>query len=105
MTILKTFVPMESGIFEMDTIEHEGMLWLVPEWIETQRKGWSRPARIICLSPLLHSGGPPPRHYALQNPIPKGVWIGQIPPQLATQYVVIEAPDLEFETHAPGPVH
>jgi hypothetical protein len=105
MTVLNTLVPMESGIFAMDTIEHEGMLWLVPEWIDTPRKGWSRPARIVRLSLLPHSRGPAPFDYVLQNPIPKDVLNGQIPPQLAALYVVIEAPDIEFETHSSGPVH
>lgn len=107
MVVFKTFVPLEDGVYEMDTIEHEGQMWLVPEWIDIPRKGWSRPARIVCLSLLPHSVmGPQFRcRYAVQNPIPKSVLNGQIQPQLASQYVVVENPEIEAETHSPGPTH
>lgn len=107
MTILKTLVPMDEGLISFDTIEYEGMLWLVPQWIDTPRKGWSRPVRIVCLTILPYGRAPPgwPDQYTLQNPIPKDVLNGQVPPQLAAQYVVIESPDIEFETHSSGPLH
>lgn len=31
----------------VDTIEHEGDLWLVPSWLETQFPHMQKPARII----------------------------------------------------------
>ena len=109
MTILKTLVLTEEGLMGIDTIEHEGMLWLVPEWIDTPCKGWSRPARIVCLSGLDYIRAPvgSPDQYVLrsQNPMPKSVLSGQIPPQLASQYVVIDHPDIEFETHSSGRPH
>ncbi len=72
--IFKSLVPLNDGIYEIDTIEHEGMLWLVPEWLDTPRKGWSRPARIVCLSLLEHTPMPPEsgcRFRVKQPPRPK----------------------------------
>ena len=107
MTVFKTMVPLSDGLYRMDTIEHEGQFWLVPEWIDTPRKGWSQPARIVCLSLIAHQplplGGEV--RFVVTNPIPKSVLTGQIQPRLTTQYVVIERPAIERETHSSGPIH
>lgn len=107
MTVFKSMVTLNDGLYRMDTIEHEGMFWLVPEWIDTPRKGWSRPARIVCLSLLPHQALPlgGDIRFVLSNPIPKSVLTGQIQPRLTIQYVVIERPAIEFETHSSGPIH
>lgn len=99
MKILKTLVPADDGLFVYDTIEYEGKLWLVPEWIDgIPTKGYSKPARIICLTVLPHSQGAAGADYALNNPIPKSVWQGHVPPELKNMYVVIENPDIVVET-------
>lgn len=107
MQVFKTIVPTDDEILRMDTIEHQGLFWLVPQWIDTPRKGWSKPVRLVCLSLLHHQAlkDDPDNHFFVNYPVPRAVLIGPIPPELSTQYVVIDLPDLEFETHSTGSVH
>jgi hypothetical protein len=52
MKIYKTMMSISDdpagggNIYKMDTIEHEGQMWLVPEWLEKEGEGWKKP----CLS-------------------------------------------------------
>ncbi len=93
--ILKTMVAIQSeGIFLCDTIEYEGKLWLVPEWLDNPSKGYSMPARIICLTFLPHTHGFSEDEFVLQNPIPKSVFDGHIPLELRNSYIVIENPEI-----------
>ena len=55
--------PTTEGYIFFDTIEHEGKLWLVPDWIYNTNEGWKRPERIILLNSLPHMKIPP------ENPI------------------------------------
>jgi hypothetical protein len=49
----KTLVGTENGTIVMiDTIEHEGGLWLVPQWLENPSQGVRSPRRIIRLDVL-----------------------------------------------------
>jgi len=100
MKILKTLISVEGeGVGSCDTVEHEGKLWLVPEWINgTPTKGFSKPARIICLTSLSHTVCRSGADYTLQNPIPRAVLQGHVPSQLKDVYVVIETPDIVVET-------
>ncbi len=88
-------------VFMMDTIEHEGRMWLVPEWFDMPGKGWSRPARLICLDVLPHQKSSGSQwDYILTRPIPKPVCDGRIPKEVAHEYVVIERPNIEVpRTH------
>jgi hypothetical protein len=96
--VFKTFVSTEGSpdIFEMDTIEHEGKKWLVPEWLEAPTLGWKKPARIICLDKLAYQKAPEGfgARFVLNNPIPKAVLNGEIPIQLISLYLVIERPEI-----------
>lgn len=105
--IRKSIVMHEDGFCEMDTIEHEGLLWLVPTWIDTATPGYSTPERIVCLSMLAHALLPPGDRYlaSVQNPIPKSVLYGPGPSSAIAGYVVRFHPGLAFETHSSGPVH
>jgi hypothetical protein len=55
------------------TIEYEGRLWLVPEWLEAPAEGWRVPARRILLDSLRHEPAPPgyPAQWVVLFPIPK----------------------------------
>ena len=82
--------------FRMDTIEHEGKMWLVPAWIDLRTEGYSMPVRIVCLDTL---GYRPSRmkslDFLLNDPISKAVLDGQIPPQAEADYLVVERPDIK----------
>ena len=100
MKILKTMVPSKTGLFSCDTIEHEGHLWLVPEWIDgSPSKGFSKPALIIQITYLATKTDSLPNvDYMLQNPLPKGIWNGEISPESEKMYVVIKNPDIVVES-------
>ena len=84
---LISFVEDSGGmIYKMDTIEYEGVFWLVPTWLEDPAEGRKRPERIVSLAAIPHQGmrgnalgdflinGPVPRH-ALFDPAPlKEAW-------------------------------
>ncbi len=82
-------------LFKMDTIEYEGKMWLVPEWIDMRTEGYSMPVRIVCLDTLRHQPSQTKSlDFLLNDPIPKAVLDGQIPPQSEADYLVLERPDI-----------
>ena len=98
MKLLKTLVPFDDGIYTVDTIKYEGDLWLVPAWIDDKpSKGYSMPARIIRMPALQPAGKAVSADYVLANPLPKGVYEGNIPVELENVYVVIDRPDIVVE--------
>jgi len=100
MKILKTLMPLEDeGLILCDTIEYEGELWLVPEWIyDMPSKGFSRPARIICMTLLRKSGPFQKADYTLCDPIPKSVLQGHVSEELKSLYRVIDNPKIVVES-------
>jgi hypothetical protein len=97
MKILITMVSDGISLFPVDTIEHEGGLWLVPLWIGAPDGERLQPARIIRLDVLPHRklGPPQPFDYQLLAPIPKGVLDGTAPPQVMQQFDVRENPAIQ----------
>jgi hypothetical protein len=96
---------LETKIHQIDTIEYEGGLWLVPEWLEAPTEGWKKPARIVRMDSLPHSPMPDtyPADFLLNGPIPKAVLDGQIPRGKEALYDVIEGPDIKFDI--PSGIH
>lgn len=96
MKIYKTlmfFSDSDPGhIFACDTIEENGKFWLVPDWLENIATKTRTPIRMICLDGIKHqkveSGKP--SDFVLNDPIPKCVFDGQIPP--GTSYQIVENP-------------
>ena len=84
-----------GALFIGDAIEHEGKLWLVPEWLEGPTKGTECPTRIVCLDGMpLSKPGPQYQDRAnwflstpLHTEILKGRRVSQNP-------LVIERPDI-----------
>lgn len=99
--VMKTLVPKVGGFCEVDTIEFEGELWLVPAWMhDSPRTGRSRPVRIICATLLGHMKAGPgfPFDYTLRDPLPEGLADGRVPPGQEVLFRVVESPDLSVET-------
>jgi hypothetical protein len=94
MKIFKTIVSDGQSILPVDTIEHEGKLWLVPLWIEDQDTKEKWPARRIQMDILAHKklGPPQPWDFHLLDPIPKGVLDGTVPSKEAHGFVVVDSP-------------
>ncbi len=95
MKIYKTVVPVGSTVQIVDTIKHEGGLWLVPIWIDNKTTGLSKPGRRIRIDKLRHQKSSGETHdFVLNGPIPKGVIDGSIPPESAIGFDVVDDPDL-----------
>jgi hypothetical protein len=83
----------DGELLEADTIEYEGRLWIVPEWLAGPTKGTEMPARIICLDNL-QTAKPGPRYWAdlvLSIPLSKDFLEGRA---LIQGVAVIEKPDI-----------
>lgn len=89
-----TLVGSDDGkILKIDTIEHEGALWLVPEWVEVINPAGQEPKRAIRLTGLDFEDCPTPAaDYLLKRSIPKHVLNGTTPPEKATGFVVVDRP-------------
>lgn len=90
-----TAVAVGRDILTVDTIEHEGLLWLVPNWTERPDLKLMRPERIILLSTLRHSPhGDLAHDYVLHDPLPKSLLYGPNPKSAGPQYVVEMHPEI-----------
>jgi|SRR5271166_4034709 len=100
MKILKTGLGAdEGGIFECDTIEYEGKVWLVPQWLDLPAKGVRKPRRIIRMDSLPHQKVTNSAYcldYILNGYMPQAVLDGTAPPELAGQFEIVELPEIEI---------
>ena len=105
--IIKTAISIEGeGIAIFDTIEYEGKLCIVPEWIDNMpTKGFSRPTRLVCLNLPPQPGSLYGSDYYEPNPIPRCVFEGYAPLELKHQYTVIENPEIFVETPSEPILH
>ena len=102
MNIFKTLLAFSDGddgaLYRVDTIEHEGKMWLVPSWLDNPVAGHRIPERLILLDVLPHQKTPDgPADFVLSPGIPKSVFDGEVLPQPGDGFVVIEVPeDIQF---------
>jgi hypothetical protein len=100
MKILKVVIPSDGGkIYKCDAIEHEGKLWLVPQWLAVPAKGVTKPRRIIRMDSLQHQRMSNPAYgmdYILNGYMPKDVLDGRATPEQARQYEIVELPEIEI---------
>ena len=90
----KTYVPIDGTISKIDTIEHEGSLWLVPNWLDMPAQGLTMPSRLV--RPLWQGFLPYGENYVLSDPIPKEL-VGTESPKLPVAgYEIRELPELRF---------
>jgi hypothetical protein len=97
-----TFVTTDGGAqLLVDTVEHDGGLWLVPGWLASPYPGMQRPARIIRMDLLAHSdlgdiSGTGVQSYRLHDPVPRAVLEGRPDAlQSSQRFDVQEAPSLD----------
>jgi hypothetical protein len=100
MKVLKVGIGSDDGtIHKCDAIEHEGKLWLVPEWLDVPAQGVTKPRRIIRMDTLRHQRMKNPAYkldYVLNDYMPKAVLDGKAPPEQACLYEIVELPEIEF---------
>ena len=95
----RTMISDGHSAFPIGTIEYEGKLWLVPEWLVNDREGWRTPKRIICLSHLKVQdlrGKGHPADFAVNVPIPKSELDALFQGQPVAGWLVIEKPPIRF---------
>jgi hypothetical protein len=103
MKIMKTLVCLEgtSRIIRVDTIEHEGKLWLVPKWLVSPVEGVQRPERIVRMDLLqrqkttLRKDGKS-ADYLLNIPMPESVLLGLFQHGKDSKYEVVPTPDIQI---------
>jgi hypothetical protein len=85
---------------ECGAIEHEGAIWLVPKWIGMPDEGYAKPERMIRLDQFAHQKlGPPHPDFFVNDPIPRALFeSGRLSPELQKRFVVLDRPDLRFQT-------
>ena len=103
-TIGEALVMMRDGAAMgfVKVIMWRGQPWLVPYWLEGTDKPVSMPARVIPLVGLQHQffekalTTPRPHNWVVNEPLPNALFGPTIPPQLAAEYRVVEAPPIGF---------
>jgi hypothetical protein len=99
--ILKTLVSFVEGgsLHVADSIHYEGGLWIVLSWSEPLAEGLIMPSRIIRIDKLRYQKMAAGNHYGvdlvLNEPLPKGLFDGQLPQELASKFDVIERPNIK----------
>lgn len=100
MKIFKTVVTFDddSDLHYADSIEYEGQMWLVPEWIESPAGGWRMPRRLVCLNTMPHERkeGDPTGEFIVTWPIPKCVFNGELPREAKIKYVIVDSPNIRI---------
>ena len=83
-------------------IEHEGKIWLVPQWFEVPAKAVIKPRRIIPLDILQYQEMSPGSLYkvdfVVNDPLPKALFDETVPRQLKRRFRVVEEPGIEIAT-------
>ena len=99
MRILKTAIPIEDGSqLVCDTIQHDGKLWLAPDWIGEASRPYRKPARLIGLSGLKYRSMPMRSEvdFIVDHPIPRAVLEGRVQGERAEPFVILERPDIRI---------
>lgn len=90
-------VPISDHVDKIDTIEHEGRLWLVPIWIDLPQGQGTMPLRLIPLDRLPHQKSNAGEwDFVVSKPIPKELLYEAVPSQIAEQYGVVEHPNIRI---------
>jgi hypothetical protein len=99
--IRKAMVPSADGLFECDALELDGLLWLVPDWLQNVEEGWMMPERMIRLTgavPYQATPGGPFGDYIVNDPIPADVLEGKGAKAGEVQFEVVERPNIRIRT-------
>ncbi len=96
--IMIAMVIMGPGINRMEAFEHEGVLWLAPQWIEFPRQGWMRPARIVSLEAIAHQYMPNASDYqvVVNTRLPEDMAPPAAPLKTAEMALVVDLPEIWF---------
>jgi len=104
----KVIVGFEDGVLtDCPAIDYQGAIWLVPKWLPLPDEGHAKPERMIRLDQFRHqifdppASGPGPltgADFAINEPLPRALFDGELTQQLKSRYVVLDKPDARFRT-------
>lgn len=86
----------DGSTYEVDLIEHENELWLVPHWYDVPAQGVTKPARLIRLKSLRYQPPAGVLRYIVNTPIPKALLNLQTPKQSIPGIEVQEMPEISL---------
>jgi hypothetical protein len=102
MEITKAMVLLEEdGVSGLcDVIEHEGMPWLVPYWLDMPDVRLAMPARIILLANIPHQHHPQSKNcqWTVNEPLPNALFDWQTPWPAGGRFVVQDRPEIVRDT-------
>ena len=98
MAMPRTRFALDGNIIDMDTVEYEGRLWLVPDWIEYPGQGVMKPTRMIALAQLGYSEMPNFGRvkWAITHSPPKELFEGPVLSPIVSSYEVLILPEVQF---------
>lgn len=105
--LYKVIVMIDGVASAIAGVDFEGAIWLVPNWLPFQSEGYTKPTRMVRLDQFQSRRFVPPAtgpgpfagaDYAVSDPLPKELFVGELTPQLEKQYVVLDRPDVKFRT-------
>jgi hypothetical protein len=97
--IYKALVGLDDGtVTHCDAVEYDDTIWLVPHWIDVPEEGFRRPERLIRLDQFEHQVFPEPSPIgiAVNEPIPRALYSGELTKELKEKYIVYDRPDFRF---------
>ena len=104
----KLIVTFEDGVqATCSAVVYQGTIWLVPTWLPFPTEGYAKPERMIRLDQFRFQhfdppvSGPPPlggADFAVNDPLPRALFDGELSLQLTAQYIVLDKPDARFRT-------
>jgi hypothetical protein len=87
----------DAALYQCSAIEHEGEVWLVPNWLPSPTEGYAIPERMIPLRRFRHHIFESRSGDLLINiPVPRVLIDGPLSPELTAQFDVLEPPQLKF---------
>ncbi len=97
--IYKTAVPTDGMVVTIDTIEYEGKLWLVGQWIDDKIAMLSRPVRLIRMDLLPYTkSDQPPHDFLLKEYIAKAVLDGTALQETKKMFEILDYPSVVIRT-------
>lgn len=86
----------DGSFHEIDLIEHDNEIWLVPHWYDVPAQGVTKPARIIRLKSLRYQPPVGNRDYVVNTPIPTALLNLPTPKQSIAGIEVQEMPEISL---------
>lgn len=90
----------DSEWFKGFAMPHDGRLWLISNWLESNATGMRIPAQLIPMEKFPHNFERPDHLVEITAPIPKELLSQHVPESLRLEYEVVDYPGA---VHIPGP--